>query len=315
MKYNNNIEVICIGQAVLDCIIKGQNADSYHDITKMADSITLSPGGDAFNESVILSRLGHQVRIMCGLGQDLAGEILTDKLKENAIDTDAIIYDDTAQTPVAALMVAPDGSRKSISSPAHLVKFFEPGTSLLKEVKVVSLASLFRAPFNRPETILAVCQAAKKTGAIVTADTKLTYYGELTLQKIEAALPYIDYIFPNEDEAEFYTRKSDYAKMADVFLDYGVKNVIIKTGPQGCFVKNATDSFAVPAHKLTAVDTTGAGDNFVAGFISAIIRGSDLREAVQFAIGCAALCVQSIGATSGIQSLAQAEEYIRRTRN
>lgn len=305
-----NVEIICIGQALLDCIIKGQNINSHHSTAGIADSITLSPGGDAFNESVILSRLGHHVQIMCGLGCDSAGDIVTNTLKENAVNTDAVIYSNTDQTPVAALLVNTDGSRRSINSPAYLVKFFKPDVSLLKRAQVVSLASLFRAPLNRPDTILSICQTAKSTGALVAADTKLAHYGELSLEDIKESLPYIDYIFPNETEAEFYTQKSTYSEMADVFLNYGVKNVIIKTGAKGCFVKNGQECFSVPAYNLTAIDATGAGDNFVAGFISSIFQGAGLRDAVEFAMGCSALCVQSIGAVSGVQNRAQVEEFI-----
>ncbi|MGC4018140.1 MAG: carbohydrate kinase family protein [Muricomes sp.] len=309
-----NIEIICIGQALLDCIIKGSSGASVHSSVEMADSITLSPGGDAFNESVILSRLGHRVQIMCGLGRDSAGDMVTNTLKENSVNTEAIVYSGTDPTPVAALFVNPDGGRKSVNSPAYNVKFFKPDTSLLKGIKVVSLASLFRAPFTHPDTILSICRAAKSAGALVTADTKLAHYGELSLEDIKESLPYIDYIFPNETEAKAYTQKDTYSEMADVFLNYGVKNVIIKTGAKGCFVKNSRECFSAPAYKLEARDTTGAGDNFAAGFISSILQGRTLRDAVEFATGCSALCVQSIGAVSGVQNRTQVEEFIKRER-
>jgi len=306
---DKNIEIICIGQAVVDCITKGWDGASNHTLAGMADSITLSPGGDAFNESVILSRLGHRVQIMCGLGRDSAGDMITDKLTGNTVDTNAIFRSDSAQTPVAIILVTADGSRRSVSSAAHQLHFFEPDAALIKEARVVSLASLFRAPFNRPETILAVCRAAKAAGALVTADTKLVYNDELALADIREALPYIDYIFPNETEAQYYTQKDNYSEMADVFLDYGVKNVIIKTGAKGCFVKNKQVCFTVPAYKVTASDTTGAGDNFAAGFISSIIRGASLQRAAEFAVGCSALCVQALGATDGVQSREQVEAF------
>ncbi len=307
-----NVEIICIGQALIDCIIKNQNTDSVHRSAGIADSITLSPGGDAFNESVILSRLGHSVQIMCGLGRDSAGDIVTNTLKENRVNIDGVIYSSEHQTPVAALFVDSDGSRKSINSPAYNVKFFQPDLSLFKEMKVVSLASIFRPPLNRPETILSICQAAKSAGAMITADTKLTHYGELTLTDLKESLPYIDCIFPNETEAQFYTQKSSYSDMADIFLNYGVKNVIIKTGVKGCFVKNAKGSFSIPAYKLSPIDTTGAGDNFAAGFISSILRGSDLKDAVQFATCCGALCVQTVGAVTGVKGRRQVEDFMHK---
>lgn len=309
MKYES-AEVVCVGQVLVDCILKGWNTTPYNNNVYLADSVTISPGGDAFNESVITARLGHKVRIMCGLGRDLAGGIIEEHLKNNGVDLSAVVYSDTDRTPITNLLVDERGERKSVNTPAHLVEFFRPDVSWFQGVKVVSIASLFRAPFNKPDVILDVCRAAKEAGAILTADVKLANCNQLLLDDVKEALPYIDYIFPNESEAEFYTQKKDYYEMADVLLSYGIKNVIIKVGPEGCIAKNVQECFTVPAYKLNAVDGTGAGDNFAAGFISAMIRGLDFHQALEFATGCAAICVQSIGATTGVTSRQQVEEFI-----
>ena len=84
-------EVLCIGQVLMDCIIKGWNSASYKERVQTADSVTLSPGGDAFNESVVLSRLGHSVQTVCVLGNDLARDILTNLLTDSGICTTNII--------------------------------------------------------------------------------------------------------------------------------------------------------------------------------------------------------------------------------
>ena len=58
--------------------------------------------------------------------------------------------------------------------------------------------------------------------------------------------------------------------MADVLLGYGVKNVIIKLGAKGCYFKNASLSIRLPAYRIRAVDATGAGDTYAAGFLFAL---------------------------------------------
>lgn len=306
-------EVLCIGQVLMDCIIKGWNNTSCKERVQTADSVTLSPGGDTFNESVVLSRLGHRVRTVCILGNDLTGNILANLLADSGIYTDYIIRDNTVHTPVAPLLVNTDGNRKSINAFSRLDDFLQISPSLFKRVRIVSLASLFRPPLTHPETITAICRDAKASGAIVTADTKLPLQTPVTLEDIKEALSYIDYIFPNEEEARFYTKKKDYADMAKVFLNYGVKNVIIKTGQNGCFAKNHNISLSMPAFRVNAIDSTGAGDNFAAGFLSALLRGSSFKNALSFASACAAICVQSVGATSGVQSRAQAEKFLSDT--
>lgn len=306
-------EVLCIGQVLMDCIIKGWNSASYKERVQTADSVTLSPGGDAFNESVVLSRLGHSVQTVCVLGNDLAGDILTNLLTDSGICTTNIIRNNAVHTPIAPLLVDADGNRKSINAFFCLDDFLQISHSLFKKVQIVSLASLFRPPLTCPEIITKICRDAKASGAIVTADTKLPLQTPVTLDDIKEALSYIDYIFPNEEEARFYTKKKDYADMAEVFLNYGVKNVIIKTGQNGCFAKNHKISLSMPAFRVNAIDSTGAGDNFAAGFLSALLRGSSFKNSLSFASACAAICVQSVGATSGVQSRAQAEKFLSDT--
>lgn len=302
-------EILCIGQVLMDCIIKGWDTSALHERVQTADSVTLSPGGDAFNESVVLSRLGHKVKTICVLGHDHAGDLLTKLLADNQIDTSAIIRNENARTPVAPLLVSGDGNRKSINAVLNLENFLDIPSYIFKGVRLVSLASLFRTPLRDSDMIIKICQEAKAAGAILSVDTKLPLQNPTALSDIREALSCIDYLFPNETEAAFYTKKTKYTDMADVFLEYGVKNVIIKTGEKGCFAKNKEETIELPAFDVQAVDSTGAGDNFAAGFLSSVLHGKTFRESLLFASSCAAICVQSVGATSGIKSRKQVEEF------
>lgn len=113
------------------------------------------------------------------------------------------------------------------------------------------------------------------------------------------------YITPNEDEARFYSGKEDTEEMADVFLSCGVKNVIIKLGGNGCLFKNRGTTMKLPAYRIDAVDATGAGDNFIAGFVSEILRGSSCSDALRFANACGAVCTTMIGAGTAVNSREQ----------
>ena len=136
-------------------------------------------------------------------------------------------------------------------------------------------------------------------------------YRKLNLEDIREILPLIDYMFPNENEGEYYTGETDYMAMAEHLRSLGVKNVIIKTGEKGCTVSGEQGSFSMPAYAVNAVDSTGGGDNFVAGFISALLHGGSLRECCQYGTACAAVCVQSVGATTGVKNRERVEEFIR----
>ncbi|MBO4407357.1 MAG: bifunctional hydroxymethylpyrimidine kinase/phosphomethylpyrimidine kinase, partial [Clostridia bacterium] len=175
----------------------------------------------------------------------------------------------------------------------------------------ILLGSLFRAPFDDPAVVDAVLRAAKARGLLIFADTKLPNYRFLTLSDLAPSLPLIDFITPNEDEARHFTGKTSPEEAADVFLSYGVKNAVVKLGARGCFFKSRETSFFLPAHRIDAADATGAGDNFIAGLASEILRGEPVREALRFAGACGAICSTATGANTALRNREQVEEFLR----
>ncbi len=308
-------DIIAIGVAILDSIITGFDPEPVSPAGYRAESCTLNAGGDAVNESVSAAKLGLNTAILCHLGNDAAGDIIAETLQSNGVDTDLIIRSDEHPTPVTTIFVKEDGNRQSITNQAHNYNFHpESYTDIFSETRAVILGSLFRAPFNDPDVIKQVVTAAKQNDVLVIADVKMPNFRRLTLDDIADSLPMIDYITPNEAEAEFYTGESDVSSMADVFAGYGVKNVIIKQGARGCYFRNAEDvistSLQVPAFRIDAVDGTGAGDNYIAGFASEILRGSDPEYALRFANACGAICTTQVGACTALKDRGQVLHFL-----
>ena len=304
-------DIICAGMALVDSIIKGFDPEPISASGFRARSTALNVGGEAVNEAVASSKLGMKTAIVCALGTDGAGDLVFNYLRQEGVDTKFIIRSDTRQTPVTTMFVNDDGTRKSITSEAHRYNFHpENYLSALTDARALILGSLFRAPFDDPAIISAVVKAAKNAGQILLADTKLPNFRFLTLEDIKEALPLIDYITPNEDEARHFSGKDDPESMADVFLSYGVKNVIIKLGSKGCLLKNTSTCLYLPACKVNAVDATGAGDNFIAGFASELLRGAAPEDALAFANACGAICTTAVGAGTALKSRDQVLQII-----
>ena len=305
-------DVICIGMALIDSIIKGFDPNPVSASGYRAESGSLFVGGEAVNEAVTAAKLGLRAAILCSLGRDDAGEMVLHSLKAYGVDTSLVVRSDGHPTPVTTMFVRSDGTRKSITNHSHAYNFHpEQYVSAFERAGAVILGSLFRAPFDDPDVIEAVLTAAKKNGLKVFADTKLPNFRTLTLEDLRGALPLMDYITPNEDEAKYYTKKETPEEMADVFLSYGVPNVIIKLGGKGCFFKNAGTSCFLPALSVHAVDATGAGDHFIAGFASEILRGNTPEGALRFANACGAVCASSMGALTGRKNREQVMSLLR----
>ena len=304
-------DILFIGTAIVDSIIRGFDPDPVSATGYRADSGSLHIGGEAVNGAIAAAKLDMKTAVLCPLGEDAAGDMIETALAAYGVDTGLIVKSGGHPTPVTTMFVAQDGTRRSITNKAHGYNFHpEQYIDALGEAKAVVLGSLFRAPFDDPGVIRKVVEAAHARGVTVFADTKLPNFAKLKLEDIADSLPMIDFLTPNEDEARYYSGEDDPEKMADVFLDAGVRSVIIKLGGRGCLYKSREETICLPAYDIAAVDASGAGDNFLAGFASETVRGSSVRDALTFANACGAICTTAVGACTALQSRQQVLELM-----
>ena len=307
-------DILCMGTALVDSIIKGFDPEPVSASGYRAISGSLNVGGEAVNEAITAAKLGAHTAIYCFLGEDDAGNMIEAALKRFGVDTEYILHTSGHPTPVTTMFVNEDGTRRSITNEAHKYNFHpERDPACLSDTKALILGSLFRAPFNDPDIVHSVLRAAADAGVMIFGDTKLPNFRVLSLEDLKASLPLLDFITPNEDEAKYYTGKETPEEMADVFLGYGIKNVVIKLGAKGCFFKNSSRTISLPPCPITAVDATGAGDSFVAGLASELIRGADLDHALCFANACGAICTTAVGAGTALRDREQVLRFLEDT--
>ena len=308
---SNKAEVICIGAAVVDIPLQPVSKNIFDIESYPLERIAMVTGGDALNEGMIISRLGHKVALLSKVGDDAAGKFILDACERDRIDISGVVTDKTVETSINVGLVTEDGERTFVTNrngSLWKLNADDLDLSCFKGARLLSLASIFNSPLLDGKVLVKIFKKAKEHGLIICADMIMPRLKE-TLNDIEDALSYVDYFFPNFDEAKLLTGKKDVEAIADVFLDYGVGNVVIKNGKKGCFLKNSTISRSVGTYRdIKALDTIGAGDNFVSGFITAILDGKDLIECAKFANATASIAVQSVGATTGVKSRASVEK-------
>lgn len=305
------IDVICIGAAVIDIPLQPVNRDIFDTESYPLERIAMVTGGDALNESMIISRLGHKVSLLSKLGNDVPGKFILDACERDHIDTSRVVIDEKTDTSIHVGLVTEDGERTFVSNRNGSVwKLTIEDLDLagFADAKLLSLASIFNSPLLDGLALVKIFQRAKACNLVICADMIKPRLGE-TLSDIGEALSYVDYFFPNYEEAQILTGERDVEAIADAFLAYGVKNVVIKHGKRGCYLKNSSVAMAVATYpQIKAIDTIGAGDNFVAGFITAILDGKELIECARFANATASIAVQSVGATTGVQGRVRVDE-------
>ena len=309
---NDKPDIVFIGMAIMDVIIKGFDPEPVSVTGYRAESAALNYGGEAVNGSIASSKLGMKPSILCHLGRDIAGDIIVGELEKKGVDTSKIVRSDDHATPVTTIFGSEDGNRKSITNSAHRYNFHpEQYLNVLEGAKALVLGSLFRAPFDDPKVVREIAEFARSQDMLLFADTKLPNFAKVCLDDFADSLPLIDYITPNEDEARFCTGEDEPDKMADVFLEKGARAVIIKLGGKGCYFKSREKVIYLPAYEIPVKDATGAGDNFLAGLSSELIRGSSIEDALKFAGACGAICTTAVGSGTALKSREQVLDLVK----
>ena len=312
-----NLEIICIGMAVTDILVRGASNFPEGGSTSQVDDITICTGGDAVNEAITLSRLGHRAGLMALVGDDLQGDFVARECKKNGVNVSGLVKSETHPTATSVVLINSAGERSFLSQSDSALDAFALSDSDLEYIKpglkVLALGSLFCGKNLHGGALPSALKKAKDVGAATVADFVVSPHGG-GLKSISHLLALLDYAAPSREEASFYAGTSDLDKIAEEFFGYGVKNIVIKLGRDGVFVRTPTDRFRIGLYPSSVVDTTGAGDSFVAGFVSGLVRGEPLRRCTMIGAATASIAIQSVGATAGVKSFQQVMDVVENYR-
>jgi len=306
-------DFIIVGAAILDVLVQPVAKDVFLTGSVPAEHIVMNTGGDALNEAGVLANLGAAVRLVGKIGKDKAGNFIQNYCKNMQIDTSFLKEDAFIETGINIVLIDEMGERYFITSKNGSLRKLcleDISENALLCGKYLCFASIFVAPSFDNAALTQLFSKAKANGLILCADMTKRKNQE-TINDIKTCLSFLDYIFPNYEEAKLLTGLTNWNEIADAFLLCGVKNVVIKAGARGCFIKTYSKRYWINAcSSAHCIDTTGAGDTFTACFLYAINLGMDLPEAGKFANAGASICVEQIGA-GGIKN---AEQVMKRYR-
>ena len=293
------LDVICVGLAVMDIYISPINEDVFQRQFTRVSRIGLSIGGDALNESVMVTKLGNKAALVVRIGKDDLGDLMIHKLQKAGVDTSFIVQSEESVTTTPVVLVRPDGQRSIVSIIASNYDFCRDDIHLatLPKARAMSIGSFFgNQKLEADGGMEMILKYAKQQKMITFADMAADKLNQ-KLDGIKRFLPYIDYFLPSYNDAVSLTGLSDPMEMAEIFRQNGARNVVIKLGVQGVFLSSGGIREKIPTYQAETVDTTGAGDTFCAGMIHSILQGKDPREACKFACAAAAFKTQYYGAS------------------
>lgn len=302
--------ILCSGNIVCDILVRPVDKIEWGTTTWVED-LERHIGGNGANTSYAAAILGARVRLLGTVGSDSMGRELLDILSRARVDVSRVERSDTPTATTIGL-VQSGGARAFLHCPGASRDAFAEAIDLAPHVSAgfshYHMANPFNLPSLRPYAG-AVLHTARAAGLRTSLDTGWDARGEW-MRVLESCLPSIDFLFANEDEGRMLTGETEPSDAAAFLHARGARTVVLKLGARGCLIFSGEDSLHVPAFAVRAVDTTGAGDCFVGGFLAGLELGYSIPSAARLANAAGAMSIQKLGAICGLQNLKETLDWM-----
>jgi len=295
--------IVVVGSVNMDLVAHAHQIPAPGQ-TLIGTGFDTTPGGKGANQAVAIARLGYPVQMIGMVGEDVFGQALLDNLSNAGVGT-AAVERVPGPSGVAPILIADNGENAIVVVPGANGKVDEAAidrhAGLIRSAGMV-LCQL-EIPLATIQYTLALCAAA---GVPVMLDPAPA--AALSVDTWSQ----VAWFTPNETEAAFYLGETlDTENGAKHLLARGLKGLVLKRGAEGSYVAVAGGKAAsVPAFKVEAIDTVGAGDCFNGAFAVALLEGLDPCAAARFASAAAAISVSRRGAQASMPTRAEVEKFI-----
>lgn len=322
-------DVIGIGNPLMDLLVKVDHDKllemnlekgtmhllSEKEIKHMQDKIkdkeiVIAPGGSVANTLAGMALLGCNVCYIGKVGSDKHADIYEQKIIEHGIHSRIKRKDGI--TGKAFTFITPDTERTfavHLGVACHLEKedVFEED---IKKSKILHVTGYQLEDPKLRETALHAMDIAKKHNVRISIDLADFNLVKKNIKDLSDIVKrYADIVFANEEEAKAFTNEEP-EKAAEKISDMA-DTVVIKLGRKGSLIRQDKKIIRIKPHIIDAVDATGAGDNYSAGFLYALTNGLDLKPAGNIASYIAAQVVKKIGARLDFISKEYIEKYLK----
>lgn len=290
--------VLVAGELNVDLILTGMDSPPVFGGEILASGLCQTPGSSSMICAMGLARLGAPVRFVGRVGGDERGRYCTEALGRAGIDASGVIIDPWLETGLTiALSSARDRALVTYPGAIAALKAEDVNDASLQDASHLHVSSYFLQRRLR-EGLAHLIARARLAGLSVSLDPGYDPEG-LWQAGIRDVLPLVDIFLPNEVEALAITGAAD-VETALRELAALCPTVVVKTGAKGCIgIDEDGEIHRVSAFTVKAMDTTGAGDSFDAGFLRAWLNSRPLDECMRWGAACGALSTRALGGTPG----------------
>ena len=302
-------KILVIGELNVDIVATGLHSVPEMGAEILAENCELTLGSASAIFAAGMAKLGHEVTFISHVGEDYFGDFCLGSLKQLGISTRNVTRKREQKTGVT---IALSGKRdRALVTYAGAVATFKADSidqALMSRHDHVHLTSYYLQTGLRP-SFADLFRQAKASGLTTSFDPNSDPNDKWD-KNINAVLYYTDVLFVNEREAMKLTR-SKSLNSALKTLGAKVDCAVGKRGARGATAIQNEKTFNDSGFKVRAIDTTGAGDSFDAGFVSAYLRKAPLAECLRIGNACGALSAMGAGGTAGQPTQDELQKFIR----
>jgi len=260
-------------------LVESQDIDAILEKTRHPPMVV--PGGAACNTIVGVGQLGGSARFIGQRGDDAPGELYQDALEKCHVEP--VFYTSATPTGRVLSVITPDAQRSMFTCLGASTELNpeEITPALFKDTAIAVIEGYLL--FN-PDLMTACLESASKAGALIALDLASFEVVEATkplLEKIVGA--HVDILIANEDEARAYTGHSDEGMALDALAAQAPLAVLKKGARGSCLAHDGRIIEILPETGNPAIDTTGAGDLWAAGFLFGLAHGFSLEKSGRLA--------------------------------
>ncbi len=308
--------VLC-GSCVADILVRPVPLETPIGGGKLlhAEPIEVTTGGIVSNSGIAMARLGMKVAAFSYVGKDDWAALIRRRLESEGVDCSRILTHPTSDTSTTAVLIDPSGERSfahCVGAPKLMDKaLFLEHLDLFAHSRMMLVGYYSLMP-NLEGDLPEILAAIRKTGCRTALDTA----GDGgAMQPLDRILPHIDVYVPSHNEATHQTGHDDPRKIIDAYRACGAPGVLgVKLGSKGAMLSPAAGQYLsinCVSPPGPVVDTTGAGDCFLAGLLTGLLRDLNVEQSGRLAAAAGACCVTGLGATAGVRGYEETARLAR----
>ena len=301
-------KVVVFGSFVVDLMSRAEHLPIPGETVK-GSLFALGAGGKGFNQGIACKKAGADVAMVTKIADDTFGKVALDKLTDENMSTEFVFRSKEVATGTALIMVDEKTSQNQIMVTLGACDTFDD-EDIAKMKPTLEAADILLIQLEtNVDAVEKVIEIAHAAGVKVVLNPA-------PVQPIkDEMLKKVDIITPNEVEAAILTgipvkTPDDAKKAAKVFQDKGVKQVVVTLGKQGVMVVDGDNAQLIQNYDVKVLDTTGAGDAFNGGFVTALSEGKDLFRACEFGNVVSNLSVTKMGTSGAMPTREEIDAFI-----